>query len=645
MTTFDRDVGVVHLYIRGCAMFCIVLRVNTARKRDPYFTAIAFVAIQSHHLLIVVLVLLILDRLGYSCRFSATFGMWPSTYTVDLKNKRSDGNATSDTKSTLLKDTRLMPTAAAPVEPSDERATTQLPSVATATAAIAKSLSIPATQIKQRYNRRRKKDAKVPGGGEAKEGTRHSEVSEPLPFILHAAPPMDDDDDDECENEDNFGIREEENRGKHDNGIINVDDVRPGAVKVRGINPREVSQQSFIYSDHQGATQEEAKEDVDDNTSLVPSSVVAEAVDDDQLFHETLARLKLEMVEADNVVMVEGDSEGKKQRRANIKKRTIGAGALILAVVIIAAVLIAVFASRSSNNKQPRQQTPTTAPSQQPTAAPITLLEVFRSVLLDHNVSTIQDLDHYNSPQSHALNWLANDDKFLNASSSVESVIDRYVLAVVYYADGGTHWNHPSIFLTNESICTWHNFVANGTGAFCTTSKNVSLGKCDLRALLVSFTATVIDIDNSLLVLSYGLAGSIPTKIVLDNNSLVGPIPSELGQLTGLTYLNLGYGLNNAAALSQITPDVNQLNGMIPSELGQLTSLTYLDLGEIPNVLVIVALVLLLEIGVLMRLSVLPPTPCCAASQITEYNRLTGTMPTELGRLSNLTDLKLCKID
>ncbi len=53
----------------------------------------------------------------------------------------------------------------------------------------------------------------------------------------------------------------------------------------------------------------------------------------------------------------------------------------------------------------------------------------------------------------------------------------------------------------------------------------------------------MIDIDdNTLLVLvgSNDFDGSIPTKLVLANSGLLGPIPSEVGQLTGLTYLDLG---------------------------------------------------------------------------------------------------------
>jgi len=88
-----------------------------------------------------------------------------------------------------------------------------------------------------------------------------------------------------------------------------------------------------------------------------------------------------------------------------------------------------------------------------------------------------------------------------------------------------------------------------------------------------------------------GLTGSIPseignltnlTELNLYGNQLTGSIPSEIGNLTNLTELNL-YG--------------NQLTGSIPPEIGNLTNLTYMNLGS---------------------------------------NQLTGSIPSEIGSLTNL---------
>ena len=70
-------------------------------------------------------------------------------------------------------------------------------------------------------------------------------------------------------------------------------------------------------------------------------------------------------------------------------------------------------------------------------------------------------------------------------------------------------------------------------------------------------------------------------------NSVTGEIPSEIGNLTNLTYL----GLIN-----------NELTGEIPSEIGNLTNLTYLNLNN---------------------------------------NELTGQIPSEIGNLTNLIHLYL----
>ena len=101
------------------------------------------------------------------------------------------------------------------------------------------------------------------------------------------------------------------------------------------------------------------------------------------------------------------------------------------------------------------------------------------------------------------------------------------------------------------------------------------------------------------------------TELNLYNNNLTGSIPSEIGNLTRLTYLYLSN---------------NNLTGPIPSEIVNLTNLTYLDLSynqhtdSIPP-----------EISNLTNLTKL----------ILENNQLTGSIPSEIGNLTNLGRLKL----
>ena len=119
------------------------------------------------------------------------------------------------------------------------------------------------------------------------------------------------------------------------------------------------------------------------------------------------------------------------------------------------------------------------------------------------------------------------------------------------------------------------------------------------------------------------------------SHGLRGPIPPELGRLTGLTSLNLRANalegaippeLGNLAALEELWLDGNALEGAIPAELGALTGLEELWLndnqleGAIPP-----------ELGSLARLK----------SLSLSGNALGGRVPAELGALAGLEGLWL----
>ncbi len=124
-------------------------------------------------------------------------------------------------------------------------------------------------------------------------------------------------------------------------------------------------------------------------------------------------------------------------------------------------------------------------------------------------------------------------------------------------------------------------------------------------------------------------------KIVLENNSLSGSIPPEIGNLDQLTYLYLNVNQLSGSIPSEIGDldnlitiflNHNQLNGSIPPEIGSMQNLYELGLyhnqlsGDIPG-----------GIGDL---------PSIAYLDLSE-NQLTGTIPPELGNLTNLVRLNL----
>ena len=117
------------------------------------------------------------------------------------------------------------------------------------------------------------------------------------------------------------------------------------------------------------------------------------------------------------------------------------------------------------------------------------------------------------------------------------------------------------------------------------------------------------------------------TGVSLRNKGLRGTIPSELGDLTALTVLDLITPTCDGGPCPDVQDhERNRLTGPIPSSLGNIGALQQLLLhnneltGEIPPAL-----------GSLSNLQVLA----------LGLNQLNGTIPAQLGNLNNLTDLYL----
>ncbi|MBN1997898.1 T9SS type A sorting domain-containing protein [candidate division KSB1 bacterium] len=140
------------------------------------------------------------------------------------------------------------------------------------------------------------------------------------------------------------------------------------------------------------------------------------------------------------------------------------------------------------------------------------------------------------------------------------------------------------------------------------------------------------------------LTGTIPTEIGklekleylnLHSNALEGTIPEKIANLTALTSFSLHRnqltgtipaGIWNLTSLETLRLYENQLSGSIPSQIKNLTLLTELRLngnqfgGPIPS-----------EIGQLVNLTML----------LLSHNQFEGTIPKEIGNLTGLTDLQL----
>jgi hypothetical protein len=97
-------------------------------------------------------------------------------------------------------------------------------------------------------------------------------------------------------------------------------------------------------------------------------------------------------------------------------------------------------------------------PTQSPAPTACTTLDCLAEILLQNEVSGAEALEDDSSPQFRALRWLANEDTAVLDLDSTSTVflIQRYVLAVLYFATNGEGWEQLK-FLPASSVCEWKN--------------------------------------------------------------------------------------------------------------------------------------------------------------------------------------------
>jgi len=192
---------------------------------------------------------------------------------------------------------------------------------------------------------------------------------------------------------------------------------------------------------------------------------------------------------------------------------------------------------------------------------------------------------------------------------------DSLALVALYNSTDGPNWTNNTNWLTEAPVSEWYGVTASGGRV-----TELDLPENNLSGMIPSELGNLTNL----------------TWLYLNDNQLTGSIPYEIGNLTNLRYLSL----RNNQLTGSVPPEIgnltnlvslylydNQLTGSIPPEIGNLTNLLFLGLannqltGSIPP-----------EIGNLTNLK----------TMILQYNQLTGSIPPELGNL-NLTHLFLYK--
>ena len=306
---------------------------------------------------------------------------------------------------------------------------------------------------------------------------------------------------------------------------------------------------------------------------------------EDQITKKVEERLKCDIIVATEV---KGD---KSSLLCGLKKKTVGILVVVLFVVIggiVGAVVYSLSGDKDNDKVLPIKDTGS------PTSAPIIHVDdPLVEELKEWIIPTEQDYIPFSDPtsaQSQALAWLQTDPIALSANRTSTTLLQRYVLVVLYFATSGSGWLWP--YLSPDNECTW-NLGTNNTGVFCLedgeTVDRIKMNDNNLRGtlpweLVLLTNLQQVEFDKN------RLSGSIPSRINeltrleifwAMSNDLTGPLPQTFG--SSMVYIDL-----NENALTGPIPDswatempnltflvlqVNQLTGTIPSELGFIDSL------------------------------------------------------------------------
>lgn len=191
------------------------------------------------------------------------------------------------------------------------------------------------------------------------------------------------------------------------------------------------------------------------------------------------------------------------------------------------------------------------------------------------------------NPQARAYHWLLEDMRQYPGRSTAQQY-QRFALATLYYATTTTHGN-------SNKASAWKDWLHHDVDE-CRWSTATTRGG-NLPTNLYRVCNPDTGTYESLMLFETGLVGSLPPQValltdlqVLDlgrNNLQEGILPSQLGLMTNLEYLNFffSYGKGHLPSqlglltnLKTLNLERNHFTGTIPTELGNMSSLRYLDL-------------------------------------------------------------------
>ena len=427
----------------------------------------------------------------------------------------------------------------------------------------------------------------------------------------------------------------------------------------------------------------------------VEATVFDESNELERIERRVKERLQEKIESAQHVEVVRTKS-GRQQQQQPCVVFTCGLG-----FVIIISIILGVVVANTRRGKNDGQQSGIVKPMK-----PLSDTEYLLSILIPAFNWEYDDAKNDNSPiasslplsltthQEQALQWMIEEDQYFHElmlsksssdnlddfdSGSRHVIVERYVLALLYFATNGDNWLSDIDYLnSNTSVCDWPLTTDDTSihGIQCDedtgTVKSIKLDQMNLNGTLPSELSLLTSLESLNFNYNVAIEGTIPLSYValsqlrafncefcnlngtlpesvfgkllkleslhLTRNQITGTIPSILtSNLSKIEHMTLsGNFLTGTipdfdpimgSSLSTLHLSFNLFEGTIPASLFNLTSLRGLDLGVMDGIYGTIPS----EIGRLSQLNILNMA----------WMNLHGTIPTEIGQLRDLDNLGL----